>query len=243
MVITVECPKRGSRISINRGTFFYGSNVNYLDILKLGLLWLAKAPVDTALVLTGHSEHTVCNFYRYFRQLTCSALKEEDTVIGGAGITVEIDETKLGKRKYHRGHQVDGVWVLVGIEKLPHGKIFLVAVDNRSQRTLLRIIQQHVHPDSEIETDLWKGYSGLSSAGFVHRTVNHSQTFVDPLTGACTNTGEGLNSGLKRRIPIRNRTAKGIEDHLGEYVWRRQNASRLFCGFIEAIKDIHYNVE
>ena len=117
------CPRRGSRISINRGTFFYGSNLNYLDIMKLGLLWLAKVSVDSALALTCHSEHTVCNFYRHFRQLTSSALKEEDTPIGGPGITVEIDETKLGKRKYHRGYRVDGVWVLVGIEKLPRGKI------------------------------------------------------------------------------------------------------------------------
>jgi transposase-like protein len=210
--------------------------------MKLGLLWLAKVSVDSVLALTCHSEHTVCNFYRHFRQLTSSALKEEDTLIGGLGITVEIDETKLGKRKYHRGHRVDGVWVLVGIEKLPRGRIFLVKIEDRSQDTLLPIIQHHVHPDSEIETDLWKGYNGLSSAGFVHRTVNHSRTFVDPSTSACTNTVEGLNSGLKRRIPIRNRTIDGIEGHLGEYIWRRQNAPNLFDAFIEVIKDLHYDI-
>jgi hypothetical protein len=28
------------------------------------------------------------------------------------GIIVEVDETKLGKRKYYRGHRVVKVWVI-----------------------------------------------------------------------------------------------------------------------------------
>ena len=36
----------------------------------------------------------------------------------GTGVVtvVEVDETKLGKRKYNKGHKVDGVWILAGIE-------------------------------------------------------------------------------------------------------------------------------
>lgn len=51
-------------------------------------------------------------FHEYFRQLVGSALKEEDTIIGGNGIVVEVDESKFSKRKYHRGHAVDGAWIL-----------------------------------------------------------------------------------------------------------------------------------
>jgi hypothetical protein len=32
---------------------------------------------------------------------------------------VEIDESKLGKRKYHRGHRVEVVWVLRMVERTP----------------------------------------------------------------------------------------------------------------------------
>ena len=37
--------------------------------------------------------------------------------IGGSGKLVQIDENKIGKRKYHRGHVVEGQWVFGGIEE------------------------------------------------------------------------------------------------------------------------------
>ena len=44
-------------------------------------------------------------------------------VIGGEGIMVEIDESKLGRRKYNRGHRVDGILVVGGIEKTPEKRM------------------------------------------------------------------------------------------------------------------------
>ena len=38
-------------------------------------------------------------------------LMEESCKLGGPGKTVQIDESKIGKRKYHRGHHVEGQWV------------------------------------------------------------------------------------------------------------------------------------
>jgi len=37
--------------------------------------------------------------------------------IGGEGKVVQIDESLFGKRKYHRGHHVEGQWVFGGIEE------------------------------------------------------------------------------------------------------------------------------
>ena len=42
---------------------------------------------------------------------------EEICKIGGPGKTVQIDESKIGKRNYHRGHHVEGQWVFGGIEE------------------------------------------------------------------------------------------------------------------------------
>lgn len=237
-----NCTRRG-RISLRRHTFFFGSALKCIDIMGLSQMWLAKASVDTCITLTGHSSSTVCAFYKHFRQLVSSALKPEDQIIGGPGIIVEVDETKLGKRKYHRGHHVEGVWVLVGIEQRENGKIFLVPVPDRSGPTLDALVSRHVLPGSTVHTDMWPGYSNLSALGFVHQTVNHKLFFKDPVTQVCTNTAEGLNSGLKRRIPVRNRVSNSIEEHLGEYIWRRQNKERIFDAFIEALRDIHYDNE
>ncbi|KAF2352575.1 hypothetical protein FHG87_016671, partial [Trinorchestia longiramus] len=34
--------------------------------------------------------------------------------IGGEGIIVEADESKFGKRRYNRGHRIEGIWILNG---------------------------------------------------------------------------------------------------------------------------------
>ena len=43
-------------------------------------------------------------------------IQKDSEQIGCEGKEVEIDESKFGKRKYHRGKRVDGVWVFGVIE-------------------------------------------------------------------------------------------------------------------------------
>ena len=62
--------------------------------------------------------------------------------IGGPGTTVQIDESKVGKRKYHRRHRVEGQWVSGGIEEECR-KRFLVLVEDRTEATLLPIIKKN----------------------------------------------------------------------------------------------------
>jgi transposase-like protein len=149
----------------------------------------------------------------------------------------------IGKRKYNRGHRVDGVWVVVGVERTEQGKIFVIPVEARNRETLNDVISTHVAEGSIVYTDCWRGYSGVTTLpGIEHYTVNHSRNFVNPITGVCTNTVEGVNSGLKRKIAVRNRVRDGIEGHLGEYVWRKKNSKCLWSAFIKAISDSHYEL-
>ena len=67
---------------------------------------------------------------------------EQSSPIGGPGISVEIDESKFGKRKYHKGHAVEGQWVFGGREKNDKSKVFMIPVDNRKQETLIPLIQK-----------------------------------------------------------------------------------------------------
>ena len=76
-------------------------------------------------------------------------VENEDISIGGKNIIIEVDESKLGK-KYNRGHKVEGVWVVGGIERTDERKAFIVPVQDRTKQTLLQVIRKHVKPGSII---------------------------------------------------------------------------------------------
>lgn len=239
-----RCSKRTCRVALSgrSHTFFFGSHLRCSQIMHLGYLWLNKNSQTQAINATGFSPNTVTAFYGHFRALISTMLDEEDTVIGGPGVFVEIDETKLGKRKYNRGHRVEGVWVLVGVEKTPARRVFLKRIADRSAATLEEIISLHVAPGSIVTTDLWRGYSTISeNLDVEHRTVNHSLHFRDPITGANTNTVEGTNNALKIQVRPRNRT-QNIDEHLAEFIWRRKHNADLWSAFLEALKEVHYDL-
>jgi hypothetical protein len=225
-------------------TFFAGSNLKCHQILYLGYLWVNEVSPTTACNMSGHSTLTIGRFYYHFRQLVSSCVGTDDCIIGGPGIVVEVDETKMGKRKYNRGHRVEGTWVVGGVERTPERRVFLVPVERRSKRTLLAILKDHLYPESILHTDLWKGYLGASEeCGVVHRTVNHSLHFKDPTTGTHTNTIEGTWNGLKMKIAPRNRVAHNMNYHLFEFIWRRMNKDNIWGAFMQGIRDIHYDFE
>jgi hypothetical protein len=64
----------------------------------------------------------------------------------------------------------------------------LETVSDRKASTLLPIIQRYIQPGTEIHSDCWAAYNGISSLpeGYTHLTVNHRTNFVDPETGAYT---------------------------------------------------------
>ena len=67
--------------------------------------------------------------------LSCEVtLFERRERLGGPGKVVQIDESKIAKRKYHRGHVVEGQWVFGGIEQ-DSRKCFVVTVEDRTEAT------------------------------------------------------------------------------------------------------------
>ena len=83
-------------------------------------------------------------------------------------------------------------------------------VRNRSRRTLTGVINQRlVGQNLTVHTDLWQGYANLPHlvpSCAVHATVNHSQNFVDPITGAHI---QGMESG-RNRVKYGFKKQKGV---------------------------------
>lgn len=226
--------------TVRVGTFFAKSRLPCHKIMLICYLWLAKTAAGSIVSQADISKPTVTAFMGHCRQLVMSAMDSEDSVVGGEGVEVEVDECKLSKRKFNRGHRVDGTWVVGGVENTVERRAFFVPVETRDSNTLLEIIRGHVRPGSLICTDMWRGYRRLPELGFDHLTVNHSQHFKDPNTGCCTNRIEGTWNGLKIAIRPRNRAKSNLSEHLFEFLWRRNNDKNLWCAFIHALKDVHY---
>ena len=82
-----------------------------------------------------YHDTTIVDWCNFAREVCVSVLETDSKPIGGPGTISEIDESKFGKRKYHRGRRVDGVWVFGGIDI---GNCFMVTVEDRSAATLIQ---------------------------------------------------------------------------------------------------------
>lgn len=157
------------------------------------------------------------------RDICAQYFIDHPAIIGGPGVEVEIDESKFGKRKFHRGRVVEGHWVFGGTERTT-GECFLVEVEHRDTATLLPLIQHHIRPGSIVYSDEWKAYSRITqTTGMPHATVNHSLNFVDPNTGAHTQGVEAMWSSCKRMMREEKTMHSNLfESYLPEFMWRRR---------------------
>ena len=228
-------------ISIFKDSFFTRNHLRSDHTMMIGYLWLCKSSYTTVRMMTGHSPNTISDYIRLFRELIVNTLEDYDQMIGGEGNIKEVDESKFGRRKYHRSRRVEGVWVIGGIENTSEKKCFLVKVEKRDEETIKKILKTHVRKGSIVRTDCWRGYLNIEEELDVrHETVNHSKHFTDPETGVHTNTIEGLWNGIKQQIAPRSRNKNLIENHLLEFIWRKRNKDRLWEAFIDALHSTAY---
>lgn len=53
---------------------------------------------------------------------------------------VKIHENKLGNRKYNKGHRVEGVLVIVCVEKTPDKRFFCKELSNKKEKITKNIL-------------------------------------------------------------------------------------------------------
>ena len=168
-------------------------------------------------------------------------IQGESKQIGGYGFMVEIDESKFVKRKYNKGRaRVCEGWVLGGICR-ETGQVFMRIVHDRKKETLLAIIKEYVLPGTVILTDCWAAYKDLQDLDGLdccHYTVNHSDTYVDPVTGAHTNTIEGTWAHCKHSTPKLSLCTAFLDRYLCRFIWFKLTKSLEIDPFMFLLKCI-----
>ena len=89
---------------------------------------------------------------------------------------------------------------------------------DRTADTLKTIIRDWIELGTTVMTDCWGAYRDLGSQGYTHRTVNHSINFVDPVSGAHTNTIEAMWRSVKVFFGQYNR-GEDYDFHLAHYMF------------------------
>jgi len=189
-----------------------------------------------------HYTHTVADWGMFCRETMVVFLEGSSVKIGGPNKTVEIDESKFGRRKYYRGHPAKGQWVFGGVER-ESGETFLVPVPDRTADTLMTIIRDWIEPGTTVISDSWAAYRNLGTQGYTHRTVNHSMQFVNPHTGAHTNTILGTWRSVKAFLGQYNR-GEDYELHLAHYMFAaRCKAKRIppYLQFLHVVANIDWS--
>ncbi|KAG1136174.1 hypothetical protein G6F38_012253 [Rhizopus arrhizus] len=197
----------------------------------------------TISTIVGCSPKAVPKTLTDWYQVLQKDLQQNDCKIGGYDvdgnpIVVEIDESTFGKRSYHRGHRVKGVWVVGGgVKKTPERKYFLVLLNNRNTETMDTIIQNIVADGSIVHTDCWQTYESMVNLGMnlIHRTVNHNVTFREG--NRHTNTTERTWNGIKMNVTPALRTKKMVPWLLIEFIWQRKHHNNIFNGIISCLKN------
>lgn len=207
-------------LSIRTGSWFEKSNLTLAEILKLTYAFAWSWTEVQMQHELGMGPSTLVDWNMFCREVAEAAVLKRSMKIGGNGKTVEIDESKFCKRKYHKGHHIEGQWVFGGVERGDRSKMFMVAVEDRSKETLIPIILQWVLPGTTVISDFWKSYDVLPEHDYFHLKVNHSLHFKDPDTGAHTNHIECEWRHAKNSLPKYGIKKKYIASYLGAHLWR-----------------------
>lgn len=218
----------GKRYSMLHGSWFANSNMPIHEQIMMLYCYSLELRSGQIEAMIGVKRNAAADWQSYFRDICTIYVSEvSDAKIGGVGRVVEIDETKIMKRKNHQGRMLTaeehGYWVFGGICRETK-ETFFSMVPDRSERTLVDMLLQNVHQGTTIISDCWRAYNNISRHGYAHLTINHSENFLSPEDAKIhTQTIERAWRGLKENIPKSSRYQDRLS-YLIVYSFKRQVA-------------------
>lgn len=115
--ITAEGGKRKkceAQKSVRYGSWFTNSKLTLDEIFFLTYELLIGTKTNDIMSQYSFSSRTLADWRQFVNEIILEFVEASSEKIGGVGKIVEIDESKFGKRKYGRGHYVEGQWVFGG---------------------------------------------------------------------------------------------------------------------------------
>lgn len=120
-------------------------------------------------------------------------------------------------------------------------------VSDRTEETLLPIIERHVEKDATIYSDGWSAYCKLNEAGYEHFTVIHKysfkKTYVNTKTQDIVEVHRNRIEGAWKHAKDHFRKLSGtkitqFERHIAELMWRsaeKRNVYQTFFDFLYSL--------
>jgi transposase-like protein len=237
-----RCKKCRKSIAARDKTIFANSKLPFTSVMLVLLcFWLSVRQIQTT-YLSGVERHIVSKWFTRGRRAMATDEYFTKIKLGGENRIVEIDEAVFRKRKYHKGRPKPVIWILGMAERAVHGhdkcRVFYKVLKDRSANTILPIIKDHVIPGTLIMTDEWRSYHripGIEGMNYKHQTVCHSRTYVDEVTGAYTNTVEGMWAHLRRWLPQNGVRKRFISEFLWCFVYKH-NRNCTFEDFLTSLR-------
>ena len=210
--------------------YFWCKNKTSIDFCKKELDMSANSVVDSS---------------SYLREVCADEILRNSGKDCHEGKFVEVDDSLFTQRKYQGGRLPLSTWLVGGI-CWETQKVFLTVASDRSALTQMTAIENYIEPGTLIIMDSWKSYSILDvNKDFPHLTVNHRYNFVDPETGAHTQSIECLWREAKSKNKQQYETERRmLESYFCEFLWRKnQGQQNLFGKILETIAEFGLSMD
>ena len=164
------CKNCKKELSITSGTIFHRSKLPLVVIFR-ALWWMVAqkngvSAVGIKRVLGLGSYRTAWVWLHKFRRLMVFPGRNK---LSGQ---IEVDETLVGgKRSGKRGRGAEGkslVVIAVEIMEKGTGRVRMSLIPDASKKSLRKFINENIEIGSNLITDGWKGYTGISKSGYTH---------------------------------------------------------------------------
>ncbi|KAI4293235.1 hypothetical protein PAPHI01_2509 [Pancytospora philotis] len=139
----IRCTKKlcNQSCSLWRDTVLEETRIPREQALGVLSLWMDNAPTKLICKLVDMERKAVYRLLKKVSRIAVPRYYEQVEQIGGPGVTVEVDESKFGRRKYNRGHRVEGTWVLGATEKTSRRRIIMIPIETVPKKHCLVCLQ------------------------------------------------------------------------------------------------------